>query len=149
MRTRTCAEPFLATAKLYLEGSKAPDNEFKDFNNHVLTRATATGRGAEKVRSWYQHLVEAFSQQDWHTAVYCAGVLSHYYTDPDCPSTPPVGGGKQPPSRSRVEHLQELRHACCVGEREFRRVDVDVVGDPWLATLVCRNAEMANANDES
>src|SRR5262245_38980379 len=27
---------FLAHAKLYLEGSKAPDNEFKDFKNHVL-----------------------------------------------------------------------------------------------------------------
>jgi len=27
---------FLVHGKLYLEGSKAPDNEFKDFKNHVL-----------------------------------------------------------------------------------------------------------------
>ena len=74
---------FLAHAKLYLEGSKAPDNEFKDFKNHVLhTRDGYWGGAPEKVRSWYQHLVEALAQQDWQTAVYCAGVLSHYYTDP-------------------------------------------------------------------
>ena len=74
---------FLAHAKLYLEGSKAPDNEFKDFKNHVLhTRDGYWGGAPEKVRSWYQHLVEALAQQDWQTAVHCAGVLSHYYTDP-------------------------------------------------------------------
>ena len=74
---------FLAHAKLYLEGSKAPDNEFKDFKNHVLhTRDGYWGGAPEKVRSWYHHLVEALAQQDWPTAVYCAGVLSHYYTDP-------------------------------------------------------------------
>ena len=27
---------FLAHAKLYLEGSKAPDEDFRDFKNHVL-----------------------------------------------------------------------------------------------------------------
>ena len=27
---------FLANAKIYLDGSKAPDNEFKDFKNYVL-----------------------------------------------------------------------------------------------------------------
>ena len=74
---------FLQHAKLYLEGSKAPDNEFKDFKNHVLhTRDGYWGGAPEKVRSWYNHLVEALAQQDWPTAVYCAGVLSHYYTDP-------------------------------------------------------------------
>ena len=82
--TPTCGSgSFLAHAKLYLEGSKAPDNEFKDFKNHVLhTRDGYWGGAPEKVRSWYQHLVEALAQQDWPTAVYCAGVLSHYYTDP-------------------------------------------------------------------
>ena len=27
---------FLANAEIYLEGSKAPDKQFKDFTNHVL-----------------------------------------------------------------------------------------------------------------
>ena len=74
---------FLQHAKLYLEGSKAPDNEFKDFKNHVLhTRDGYWGGAPEKVRSWYNHLVEALALEDWPTAAYCAGVLSHYYTDP-------------------------------------------------------------------
>ena len=74
---------FLANAKIYLDGSKAPDKEFKDFKNHVLhTRDGYWGGAPDKVRSWYQHLVEALTLQDWQTAVYCAGVLSHYYTDP-------------------------------------------------------------------
>ena len=74
---------FLKHADLYLEGSKAPDQEFKDFKNHVLhPRDDYWGGAAEKVVSWYQHLVEALAQGDWQTAIYCAGVLSHYYTDP-------------------------------------------------------------------
>ena len=77
------SDMFLAHAKLYLEGSKAPDNEFKDFRNHVLhTRDGYWGGAPEKVRSWYQHTVDALAKQDWPTAAYCAGVLSHYYTDP-------------------------------------------------------------------
>ena len=49
---------FLANAAVYLEGSKAPDNEFKDFRNHVLhTRDGFWGGAPEKVRSWYGHLV--------------------------------------------------------------------------------------------
>ena len=27
---------FLKHAEIYMQGSKAPDNEFKDFKNHVL-----------------------------------------------------------------------------------------------------------------
>ena len=74
---------FLQHAKLYLEGAKAPDIDFKDFKNHVLhTRDGYWGGAPEKVRSWYNHLVEALALEDWPTAAYCAGVLSHYYTDP-------------------------------------------------------------------
>ena len=74
---------FLAHAKVYLEGSKAPDTQFKDFKNHVLhTRDGFWGGAPEKVRSWYQQFVEALARQDWPAAVNAAGVLSHYYTDP-------------------------------------------------------------------
>ena len=42
---------FLRHAKLYLEGAKAPDSEFKDFKNHVLhTRDGYWGGAPEKVR---------------------------------------------------------------------------------------------------
>lgn len=74
---------FLSQAEIYMEGSKAPDKEFKDFKNHVLhVRDDLWGGAPAKARSWYNHLVEALSAQNWEMAVYCAGVLSHYYTDP-------------------------------------------------------------------
>lgn len=74
---------FLSEAELYLDGSKAPDKEFKDFKNHVLhVRDGLWGGAPLKARSWYNHLVEALHARNWEMAVYCAGVLSHYYTDP-------------------------------------------------------------------
>ncbi len=142
---------FLANAKLYLEGSKAPDNEFKDFKNHVLhTRDGYWGGAPEKVRSWYQHLVEALGQQDWHTAVYCAGVLSHYYTDPLMPFHTAQSEAENNIHRAAEWSISKSYDAlAALGEREFRRVDVDLpAGANWLATLVCRNADMANANYE-
>src|SRR5262245_25045793 len=88
-RVQTCVDAdrwqklFLAHADLYLNGAMAPDEEFKDFKNHVLyPRDDYWGGAPQKVVSWYQHLLEALTAMDWPTAVYCAGVLSHYYTDP-------------------------------------------------------------------
>ncbi len=74
---------FLSHSEIYLEGSKAPDKEFKDFKNHVLHVGDGFWGGApEKVESWYRKLVEALKAQSWHEAVYAAGIMSHYYTDP-------------------------------------------------------------------
>ncbi len=74
---------FLSHSEIYLEGSKAPDKEFKDFKNHVLHVGDNFWGGApEKVESWYQIFVDALKTQSWHEAVYAAGIMSHYYTDP-------------------------------------------------------------------
>ncbi len=138
---------FLANAKLYLDGSKAPDNEFKDFKNHVLhTRDGYWGGAPEKVRSWYQHLVEALTQQDWHTAVYCAGVLSHYYTDPLHPFHTAQSEAENNIHRavewSISKAYDELR---ALGRNDFHKLDIAISSDPnWLAHLVCDGAEMAN-----
>ncbi len=77
------ANLFLANHEQYLTGSKAPDNEFKDFKNHVLHVADGFWGGATtSARNWYQKTVASLSQGDWPEAVYNAGVLSHYFTDP-------------------------------------------------------------------
>lgn len=77
---------FLKNSELYLQGSKAPDKEFKDFKNHVLHIHEGFWGGAqEKVRNWYTHLVDALQERDFERAVYCAGIMSHYYTDPLMP----------------------------------------------------------------
>ncbi len=74
---------FLANASLYMEGSKAPDDSFKDFKNHVLHVDDGFWGGApEKVASWYANTVDALREERWADAVYSAGVMSHYYTDP-------------------------------------------------------------------
>lgn len=74
---------FLKHAELYMRGSKAPDDEFKDFKNHVLhPRDGFWGGAPAKAESWYSNLVAALSFQKWEDAAWAAGVLSHYYTDP-------------------------------------------------------------------
>ncbi len=74
---------FLKHIDLYLEGSKAPDKEFKDFRNHVLHVGDQFWGGAPaKASAWYDKFVRALADQQFEEAVYCAGVLSHYYTDP-------------------------------------------------------------------
>ncbi|MFZ0848484.1 MAG: DUF4332 domain-containing protein [Hyphomicrobiaceae bacterium] len=142
---------FLKHADLYLEGSKAPDQEFKDFKNHVLhPRDDYWGGAAQKVVSWYQHLVEALAQEDWQTAIYCAGVLSHYYTDPLHPFHTAQSEAENSIHRavewSICKSYDQLR---LQGWREFPNLQVEVTTDAnWLATLVCNGARRANASYE-
>jgi hypothetical protein len=142
---------FLEHAKLYLEGAKAPDNEFKDFKNHVLhPRDGYWGGAPEKVRSWYHHLVDALAKQDWPTAVYCAGVLSHYYTDPIHPFHTGQSEAENNIHRavewSISKAYDELRKQ---GEIEFPNIEIELPAGPnWLVQLVCKGAEMANGRYE-
>ncbi|GAM96724.1 hypothetical protein U91I_00344 [alpha proteobacterium U9-1i] len=67
----------------YLAGAKAPDEEFKDFKNHVLhVRDGDWGGAVEACEEWYRRAVRAMKEQDWKHAAWCAGVMSHYYVDP-------------------------------------------------------------------
>ena len=138
---------FLAHAKLYLEGSKAPDTQFKDFKNHVLhTRDGYWGGAPEKVRSWYQHLVEALAQQDWQTAVHSAGVLSHYCTDPLMPFHTAQSEAENNIHRAAEWSISRAYDGLArQGELEFAGMGVDLPPGPnWLAQLVCQGAEKAN-----
>jgi predicted flap endonuclease-1-like 5' DNA nuclease len=77
---------FLAHAARFVEGAKAPDDTFKDFTNHVLHPRDKFWGGAPAAATvWYAKTVAALSVQDWDGAVYSAGVLSHYVTDPLMP----------------------------------------------------------------
>src|SRR5262249_35019429 len=74
---------FLADHEQFLTGAEAPDKEFKDFKDHVLFVADNGWGGAlAAARNWYQKTVAALSEGDWPEAIYNAGVLSHYFTDP-------------------------------------------------------------------
>lgn len=77
---------FLNYYEAYLRGAKAPDAEFKDFKNHVLHVNEGNWGGAiSAAQLWYDRTVLALRRQYWVDAVYSAGVLSHYVTDPFMP----------------------------------------------------------------
>lgn len=80
------AKLFLKYSERYLEGSKDPDKLFKDFRNHVLhVQDNFWGGAPDKCREWYDDLVASLVDERWEDAVYSAGVLSHYFTDPIMP----------------------------------------------------------------
>ncbi len=142
---------FLKHATTYLEGSKAPDNTFKDFKNHVLhVRDDYWGGAPEKAAEWYDRLLAALRGSAWSDAAYAAGVLSHYYTDPI-----------QPFHTAQTEAENAIHRACewsisrsydtlaAIGREQFADVDVAVPdGAGWLREMVCRGAETSNPQYE-
>ncbi len=67
-------------------GAKAPDDQFKDFKNHVLhVRDNFWGGAESAAKEWYATLLDRLRTSDWTQAAFAAGVLSHYVTDPLMP----------------------------------------------------------------
>ena len=83
---RRLGRQLLKHFKPYLAGAKAPDSEFRDFQNHVLhVQDNLWGGAARMAEKWYERLVTSICHEDWSAAAYDAGVLSHYFTDPLMP----------------------------------------------------------------
>jgi hypothetical protein len=142
---------FLLHASLYLEGAKAPDADFKDYQNHVLhTRDGYWGGAPGKVVSWYHHVVEALGVGDWPTAVYCAGVLSHYFMDPLQPFHTAQSEAENNIHRAAEWSIWRSYDALYrLSLREFADLRVEPANDPnWLVELVCRGADLANGDYE-
>ncbi len=142
---------FLKHATVYLQGSKAPDDEFKDYKNHVLhVRDDFWGGAPGKARSWYMHLVEALQRQDWQTAAYCGGVLSHYVTDPIQPFHTAQSEAENNIHRaaewSMSKSYDDLK---ALAARELPPPVLTVSSAPnWLEILVCDCATQANRHYE-
>ncbi len=153
---RSDAEPwrrvFLKHVEVYLAGSKAPDTEFKDFKNHVLhVRDGYWGGAPEKVASWYGHFVEALQEKDFERAVYAAGVLSHYYTDPVHPFHTAQSEAENNVHRA-VEWSINRAYDALRAEGEARHQDETVAlptGDGWLKAHVLAAAERSNPSYET
>ena len=142
----------LANVETYLDGSKAPDNKFKDFRNHVLhVRENHWGGAVAATQQWYGRTVEALRAKKWTDAIYNAGVLSHYYTDP----IQPFHTG-QCEAEGIVHRAAEWSIACAYRElTEILEADLggwpDVAvpaGDDWLAKMVVAGADLANPHYE-
>lgn len=137
----------------YLDGSKAPDNKFKDFKNHVLhVRENHWGGAVAATQKWYDATVAALRARKWTDAVYAAGVLSHYYTDP----IQPFHTG-QCEAEGIVHRAAEWSIACAYRDlTDILEADLggwpDVVvpqGPDWLAKMVTAGADTANPHYEA
>ncbi len=142
---------FLKHAELYMTGAKAPDDEFKDFKNHVLhPRDKYWGGAPEKVASWYEHLVAALRAENWSEAVWCAGVLSHYATDPVHPFHTAQSEAENNIHRAAEWSINRSYDALWA-DAIARHADLDVAvpkGPHWIKDLVCAAADRSNADYE-
>jgi len=144
---------FLSQHVEYLRGAKAPDEEFKDFKNHVLhVREKEWGGAIEACNEWYRRTVRALAAKDWEQAAWCAGVLSHYYVDPH-----------QPFHTHQTEEENVIHRAVewsfAKSYPVFQRIlENDLGGYPhveaatgekWLADLLRAGAKAANAHYET
>jgi predicted flap endonuclease-1-like 5' DNA nuclease len=139
---------FLKNIEPYLEGSKAPDDRFKDFRNHVLHVAENNWGGAVAAAAkWYAMTLESLRSEDWTTAVYRAGVLSHYYTDPIQPfhtgQSDAEGNIHRAAEWSIAQGYDELRQILLKDLGGWPEVTVPG-GSDWLARMVTAGAEAAH-----
>lgn len=142
---------FMKYADVYMTGSKAPDVEFKDFKNHVLhVRDGYWGGAPEKALNWYGHLIEALREKDFERAVYAAGVLSHYYTDPIHPFHTAQSEAENSVHRA-VEWSISRSYDSLRAEAE-QKIQSEApqlpLGDDWLRAHVIAGAERANPHYE-
>lgn len=137
----------LKNVEKYLEGSKAPDNTFKDFKNHVLHVGENYWGGApEKVVEWYTKTVEALRAEQWSDAAYAAGVLSHYYTDPCMPfhtgQTEAENSIHRAAEWSINRSYNTLRK---IGEDRYGLITVPRrTSENWLKEMTCDGAETSH-----
>lgn len=142
---------FLKHVEIYLDGAKAPDTTFKDFKNHVLhVRDGYWGGAPEKVVSWYRHLVSALGERNWPEAVWCAGVLSHYYTDPIHPFHTAQSEAENNIHRAVEWSISRdydnlKREAEALSRSRFVEAPN---GADWLKDFVLQGADRANAHYE-
>jgi predicted flap endonuclease-1-like 5' DNA nuclease len=143
---------FLKHHATYLDGSKAPDEEFKDFKNHVLhVRENEWGGAPAAAREWYRRTVRALKDRDWAHAAWCAGVMSHYAVDPIQPfhtgQTEEEGVIHRAVEYSFSRSFPELR---TIIEKDLGWPDVPVpAGDDWLEKMIRAGAVIANKHYET
>ena len=135
----------------YLAGAKAPDEEFKDFKNHVLhVRDNNWGGAIEACEEWYRRAVNALREKDWKQAAWCAGVMSHYYVDPLQPFHT-----HQTEEENVIHRAVEWSFSKSYGA--FQRIleanggypnIVVPEGDDWLAKMVLAGAKASNPHYE-
>lgn len=141
---RRLASVLLANYAEYLDGAKAPDTKFKDFQNHVLHVSDNYWGGATQAcEKWLAQIIVDMHESDWRKAAYDIGVLSHYFTDPLMPLHT-----AQHPSEAVVHRPLEWS-VCKTYDRIFRKCTGQVqfpiaTGPQWISQAVTAGAEIAH-----
>jgi hypothetical protein len=143
---------FLSEIQLFTDGAKAPDKKFKDFRNHVLHVADNFWGGAvSSSEQWYARLVEQLHAKDWARAVYCAGVLSHYVTDPLMPlhtgQTEDEGQVHKFIEWGTAKIYEELvaTHVAARAIQNWKPPET-VASKDWLAVLIIDGAQLSHGH---
>ncbi|MEX2172949.1 MAG: zinc dependent phospholipase C family protein [Pirellulaceae bacterium] len=138
---------FLHHHGTYLTGSTAPDEQFKDYQNHVLHVGENWGGAVEAARRWYGKTVDALRRNAWSEAVYAAGVLSHYFSDPFMPLHTAQTEGEAAVHRalewSIARSYGELQHILDYDRGGYPRIEPSRRED-WLGQLIQQGAELAH-----
>ncbi len=144
---------FLKHHDVYLAGATAPDDQFRDYANHVLyPRDDYWGGVVPAAKSWYARLVGALRHRRWREAAFAAGVLSHYLSDvlqPLHTAQSEASLAIQRPLERSVEcAYDELLGLCLDDAGEWPRVEL-ARDDPWLTELLVESAELARTHYET
>lgn len=136
----------------YLRGAKAPDEEFKDFKNHVLhVREKEWGGAIDACNEWYRRTVRALAAKDWKQAAWCAGVLSHYFVDPIQPfhthQTEEENVIHRAVEWSFSKSYKTFQHILENDLGGYPNIEAPA-GEKWLAEMVRAGAKAANAHYE-
>ncbi|MBM4004767.1 MAG: DUF4332 domain-containing protein [Planctomycetes bacterium] len=136
----------------YLLGSKAPDDQFKDFKNHVLhVRENFWGGAVTAARSWFERTVMALRSGQWSDAAFAAGVTSHYFTDPHMPlhtGQSEEEGSVHRPAEWSVTCCYDQLRAMIVAANGYPQIQTPPASD-WLEQLMRIGATRANAHYEA
>jgi hypothetical protein len=142
-------ELLLSEYSALLEGAKAPDDEFRDFKNHVLhVRENFWGGALNSAAYWYGQLVDHLRGQEWKESAYAYGVLSHYYSDPLMPlhtgQSESEGAVHRAAEWSVSKSYEKLRELLETELGGYPQVEVPAVSD-WLSEMLRAGAVRANA----
>ncbi len=144
---------FLRHFDAYLLGAQDPDRRFRDYRNHVLHVDEGPWGGAPNAAcEWYEKAVAELRARRWRKAVYAAGVLSHYYTDPLQPLHTARDEAQGAVSRalewSLLRGYGELQN---ILEEDFGGYpDFDVpAGEDWLRQMMLDGARHARRHHET
>lgn len=66
-------------------GSITPDVAWQDWDNHLYYPHTGEHSAHIATERWYEYTVNNFSIGNWNDGMFAAGVMSHYFTDPNIP----------------------------------------------------------------